>query len=590
MARKLPHKDVVIVGLGWSGAILANELCDEGLEVVAIERGPWRDTATDFNIGYAPDELRYNSRQELMLRPAQLTVTARNNAAQTALPMRQFGSFHPGNGVGGAGVHWAGITWRFSPADFRLRSHCTERYGAQAIPEGMTIQDWGLTYEDMEPYYDRFEYLAGISGKAGNLNGQTQAGGNPFEGPRRRDYPNPPMMQTYGPTLFAETAAKMGYQPFPIPSALLSRTYTNPLGVTMGQCTFCGFCTNYGCANYSKASAQTTILPVLMRKPNFEARTLCEVMKVTLDSTGKKATGVTYVDSSGEELEQPADLVLLCAFMLDNVRLMLLSGIGTPYDPQTGRGALGRNFCYQMANQVVGFFDPATHNFNNFIGGGATGMAIDELNNDNFDHGPLGFLGGGSTRCAPIGAEPISKRPTPPGSPTWGSGWKKATRDNYLSNLSVGCEASSYADRGNFLDLDPTYKDRFGRPLMRITFDFPDNDVRMSAYVTAKVAEIVRAMGARQIVENPRTRPWSVVPYQSTHVVGGTAMGADPSTSVVNPFLQSWDVPNLFTVGANVFPQNSGFNPTGTVGALSFRAAEAIRTRYLKSPGPLVHA
>lgn len=590
MARKLPPRDVVVIGLGWSGSIIANELTDEGLDVVAIERGPWRDTATDFNIGYVPDELRYAQRQELMLQPAQLTVTARNDPSQTALPMRTFGSFRPGNGVGGAGVHWAGITWRFSLADFRLRSHFTERYGARAIPEDMTIQDWGTTYEEMEPFYDRFEYLAGVSGKAGNLGGAIQDGGNPFEAPRRREYPNPPMMMTYGPTLFAEAARTMGLKPFPVPSSLLSRAYTNPLGVTMGQCTYCGFCTNYGCANYSKASAQTTVLPVLMRKRNFEARTLCEVMVINRDKSGKRATGVTYVDSSGEEWEQPADLVISTAFTLDNVRLLLLSGIGEPYDPGTGKGVVGRNFSYQTANSTLGFFDPKKFNFNNFIGGGATGMAVDEFNNDNFDHARLGFLGGGSTRCAPIGATPIVQRPIPPGTPRWGSAWKKASVESYLSNMSVGCEASSYSHRNNYLSLDPTYTDRLGRPLLRVTFDFPENDLKMAAYVTARTAEIVRTMGARQVLEQPRTGHWSTIPYQSTHVVGGAVMGSNPTNSVVNKYLQTWEVPNLFVVGAQVFPQNSGYNPTGTVGALSFKAADAIRRLYLKAPGPLVQA
>ena len=588
MPTKLRRTDVVVIGLGWSGAILANELTDEGLDVVALERGPWRDTARDLSINFVPDELRYGIRLDLVLRPAQQTFTVRNNAGQTALPMREFGSFHPGNGVGGAGVHWAGITWRFSPADFRLRSHLSERYGAAAIPADMTIQDWGTSYQEMEPYYDRFEYLAGISGRAGNLRGMLQDGGNPFEGARQRDYPNPPLKLTYGPKLFADTARSMGYRPFPIPSALLSRPYINPLGVAMGECTFCGFCTNYGCANYSKASAQTTVLPVLMLKPNFKVRTECEVLRINLDKAGTTATGVTYVDSSGQEWEQPADLVIVCAFMLDNVRLLLLSGIGRPFDFRTGEGQVGRNFSYQTQNSAQGFFDNKRFNFNPFIGGGATGMAIDELNNDNFDHGPLGFFGGGSTRCAPIGAAPILTRPIPPGTPRWGAGWKKATVDNYLSAISVGCESSSYSNRNNFLDLDPTYTDRLGRPLMRITFDFPENDLRMSQYVTGKVAEIVRNMGASQIVASPRTGHWSVVPYQSTHTVGGAIMGADPSSSVVNKYLQAWDVANLFVVGASAFPQNSGFNPTGTVGALAFKAADAIRNLYLKAPGPLV--
>lgn len=588
MARLLPRRDVVVVGLGWSGSIIANELTEEGLDVVALERGPWRDTAADFNIGVAPDELRFARRRELMVSPAQVTVTTRNNASQTALPMREWGSFHPGNGVGGAGIHWAGITYRFHPTDFRLRSHLTERYGAAAIPEELSVQDWGTDWEEMEPFYDRFDYLAGISGKAGNIQGRIEEGGNPFEGPRARDYPLPPMRQPYGPTLFAEAARGLGYHVFPAPSALLSQGYVNTLGIAMGPCTYCGFCTNYGCANYSKASAQTAVLPVLMRKPNFELRTLCEVLRLRLDPSRRQVRSVIYLDSDGEEWEQPADLVVVTAFTLDNVRLMLLSGVGETYDPRTRRGTIGRNFSYQMGNGAQCYFENKV--FNTFIGGGAIGMAIDDLNNDNFDHGGLGFFGGGSVRCIPVGATPIAQRPVPPGTPRWGSAWKRATVKYYQANLNVSAESSSYSSPANHLDLDPTYTDRLGRPLLRITFDFPENDRRMSRYVTARAAEIGRAMGASQVVETVRDGHWSSVPYQSTHVVGGMIMGADPTTSAVNKYLQSWDVPNLFVVGASAFPQNSGYNPTGTVGALAFKAADAIRTRYLAAPGPLVPA
>lgn len=588
MATKLPHKDVVIIGLGWAGAIIANELTDEGLDVVAIERGPWRDTARDFNIATAADELRYSQRQELMLQTAQNTITVRNNTTETALPMRSWGSFHPGNGTGGAGNHWAGITFRFGPNDFRLKSYLTEKYGAAAMPAELTLQDWGTDWNEMEPFFADFDKIAGISGKAGNLKGVIQEGGNPFEGPRSEEYPTRPLRQPYGPTLFANAARNMGYKPFPVPSALVSEPYTNPLGVTMGPCTFCGFCTNFGCANYSKASAITTILPSLVRKSNFTAMVNSEVIRVTLDSTGKKATGVVYMDTSGKEWEQPADLVVVTAFTFENVRLMLLSGVGKPYDPASNTGTTGRNYCYQTANSVQLFFDDK--NFNSFIGGGAVGMGIDEFNNDNFDHSGLGFFGGGSIRVTPIGAAPIGNRPTPPGTPKWGSEWKRQTVKSYLSTMSIGCEASSYATRGNYLSLDPTYTDRLGRPLLRMTFDFPENDLKMAQYCTAKVAEIARAMGPRQIVENPMKGRWNSVPYQSSHVVGGFVMGADPTTSSVNKYLQTWDVPNLFVVGASAFPQNAGYNPTGTVGALAFKAADAIRSQYLKAPGALVPA
>src|ERR1700735_4594052 len=263
MAQKLPRKDVAIIGLGWTGSILANELTDEGLDVVAVARRSWSDTGTEFPISYAQDKLRYRLQHELFLRPSQTSVTFRNNVQQTALPVRMWGAFMLGNGVGGAGVHWNAETWRFLPSDFVLRSHLTQRYGANFLPQDMTIQDWGVTFDELEPHYDAFEYLCGTSGQAGNLNGAIQAGGNPFEGARSRPYPTPPQKQGFGHMLFAKAAQELGYKPFPQPSGNLSQSYTNPLGVTLGQCSYCGFCEWFGCANYSKATPQTTILPAL---------------------------------------------------------------------------------------------------------------------------------------------------------------------------------------------------------------------------------------------------------------------------------------------------------------------------------------
>jgi gluconate 2-dehydrogenase alpha chain len=162
MARKLPATDVVIVGLGWTGSILAHELAASGLNVVAIERGPWRDTATDFPPAYAPDELRYHIRHDLFLRPAQVTMTFRNKVRETALPIRSWGSFMPPNGVGGGGVHWNAETWRFLPSDFQMKTRVTERYGEKFLPSDMTIQDWGVSYDELEPHYDNV-WLATIA-------------------------------------------------------------------------------------------------------------------------------------------------------------------------------------------------------------------------------------------------------------------------------------------------------------------------------------------------------------------------------------------------------------------------------------------
>ena len=588
MATKLPATEIVIIGLGWTGSIIAESMTKAGFNVVAIERGPWRDTATDFPPSYAPDELRYAVQHDLFVRPAQTTLTFRNNPNQTALPIRTWGSFLLPNGVGGAGVHWNAQTWRFLPTDFVLKTHLTQRYGAKFLPADMTIQDWGVTYDELEPHFDAFEYLCGTSGTAGNLKGQKQPFGNPFEGPRSRPYPTPAQKQPYGPVLWAEAAKEMGHSPFPQPSGNLSQAYTNPLGVTLGPCTYCGFCERFGCGNYSKASPQTTILPVLMRRTNFEARTGCEVTRIKLDNTGKRATAVTYVDTQGREWEQPAEMVFLCAFQMFNVQLLLLSGIGQPYDLNTGQGVIGRNYSYQVTSSVQAFFDNKI--FNPFIASGAIGMCIDDYNGDNFDHGPYGFVGGGYMGMVQPNARPIEATPTPPGTPQWGAAWKKAVKDNYLSTILPSVHGSCYSYRDCYLDLDPTYKDRFGRALMRLTFDFHENELKMSQFLTYRLAAIVQRMGPRQIAKLPRMGHYSIVPYQTTHTCGGAIMGTDPKTSALNRYLQSWDVHNLFVTGATNFPQNAGYNPTGTIGALTYWSLDAIHKQYLKNPGPLVHA
>src|SRR5271156_4963034 len=304
MVTRLKDVDAVTVGLGWTGAIMARELTKAGLNVVSLERGPDRIPGEDFILPAVRDEVKYGQRLELMMDNSVDTITFRNFNNERALPIRRIGAFLPGEGVGGSGIHWGALHWRNLPSDFRIRSAIAERYGAKAIPDDMTIQDWPVSYQELEPYYDRFEKLAGISGKAGNLGGKIQNGGNPFEGPRSSEYPNPPLHQPLGATLYAKAARELGYHPFPIPSANMSQSYTNPLGVTLGQCSYCGFCERFGCGNYAKSSAQTCVLPALMPRKNFEARTNCNVTKINLDSTGKKATGVTYVDAEGQECEQ----------------------------------------------------------------------------------------------------------------------------------------------------------------------------------------------------------------------------------------------------------------------------------------------
>ena len=584
VATRLKEVDVLVLGVGLVGSILARELTRAGLTVVGLERGEPRFTVPDFQGPQIHDELRYAVRKELIQDPAKETVTFRNRLDEVALPMRRLQSFLPGTGLGGSAVHWNGQTWRFQESDYRMRTLTRERYGAKFLPEEASVQDWGVDAAALEPHYDRFEYLMGICGKAGNVGGKKIAGGNVFEDARSRDYPNPPVKEPYGAALFRKAAAGLGYHPFPMPSANMSRPYTNPEGLTLNTCTFCGYCERFGCEHFAKASPQTALLPVLLEDPRFELRTGCQVLRI--GTKGNAATGATYVDAAGRELEQPAKLVIVALYALNNVRMLLLSRIGAPYDPRTRKGVVGRNYAYQTVSAVDVFYDEAV-NINPFMRSGACGTVIADFVSDNFDHGPHGFVGGGYIGDVMSHGRPIEFHPTPPGTPQWGSAWKRAVARHYNHTVSINVHASSLATWHNYLDLDPTYKDAWGQPLLRMTFDFPENDVKMSAFLTEKAEGIARHMGGRQVAAKPRKRPYTSTTYQSTHNTGGTIMGADPSTSVVNPFLQSWDLPNLFVIGASNFPQNASYNPTGPVGALAYRAAEAIVSRYLKSPGPL---
>ncbi|QCI12204.1 GMC family oxidoreductase [Pseudomonas putida] len=591
MANAKPKVDAVIVGMGWTGAILAKELTDAGLHVVVLERGADRDTQPDFAYPKVVDELEGSVHRRYLQSLAQETVTARHNPGSTAVPYRQMGSFKPGTGVGGAGSHWSGCHFRALPEDFKLRSNVEQRYGAKFIPSDMSIQDFPITYEDLEPHFDHFEHVCGTSGKAGIIKGVRQPGGNPFEGSRSREFPLGPNPNYLGAEMFYKGAREMGWDPYPIPASNASGPYVNPYGCQMGPCNACGFCSDYGCLNYSKASPNISILPVLRQRKNFELRTHAQVLKVNLDSDGKKATGVTYLDAQGREVEQQADLVLLCAFSLYNVHLMLLSGIGKPYDPQTGEGTVGRNYSYQNLNRVVLFFDKDVQ-ANQFIGIGGAGTTMDNLNGNQLDNASAGFVGGGIIWARQPGAGPVRGINVPPGTPNWGTAWKQAASDAFRHSFYFEVQGACMSYKQHYLSLDPTYKDAFGRPLLRMTFDWHDNEVKASQFLVGKALEMSKVLNPTALSGDAKKpgEHYNITKYQSTHTCGGAIMGSDPKTSALNRYLQSWDVHNVFAIGANAFPQNNGYNPTGMVGALAYWSAKAIREQYLKNPGPLVHA
>jgi len=584
---KLPKVDVVTVGAGLTAGILAQQLTAAGKTVVSLEMGPERHTATNF--AHDHDELRYQIRRDMMVDLQFETWTWRPNPKGTALPMRRYGAFNPGKGVGGASVHWAAQNWRFYPTDFEYRSHVIERYGESKLPVGSRTKDWGLTYDDMEPYYDKWEWDIGVSGKAGNIKGKEIAGGNIFEGPRSRDYPLKPLPTSIVGDRFTKTATDLGYHPFPQPAAILSEAYKDVSGRTRGGCLLCGFCTRYGCEVDAKASAITTHIPMALATGKYEIRTNSYVFRVNVDANGA-ATGVSYIDAAGEEQEQEADIVLLTSFTFMNNRLLLMSrsqqhadGIGND------AGLVGKNYTYQLGGGgSSGYFEG--ERLNQFMGNSCTAALIHDFDADNFDHKDLDFIGGGSISGGGGERTPISSAGTviPPTGETWGQAWKDELKKNWDSSVGIGLQGESLPYEDQYLDLDPTYKDRYGFPLLRLTFDWHENDYNLVRHLSPKMAEILQKMGATRINTQKELKPFNITSYQSTHPCGGAIMGTDQSTSVVNTYMQAWDTPNVFVVGASAFPQNAGMNPTGTVAALAYRAADGIVNHYLKNPGEII--
>ncbi|OKL36652.1 GMC family oxidoreductase [Domibacillus mangrovi] len=570
MAKTLEKVDVVTVGVGWTGGIIAAECAKAGLKVVGLERGKERGTA-DFQ--QVHDEYRYAIRYELMQDLSKETITFRNNRKQEALPMRQMGSFLLGENLGGSGTHWNGQTWRFLPYDFEIKSMTEKKYGANKLSGDYSLQDWGITYEELEPYFDKFEKTAGISGEVKN----------PFEGKRANQYPTPPMIKTPLLQKFEKATTNLGYTPFMLPSANLSEPYKNPDGEQINACQYCGFCERFGCEYGAKTSPEITVVPTAKKTGNYEIRFQANVVEILKD--GNKVTGVKYVDRiSGEEFIQPAEAVVLTSYVLNNAKLLMVSKIGEQYDPATGRGTLGKNYCYQILPGATGFFD---EQMNVFMGAGSLGMSIDDWNGDNFDHSKVDFIHGANISLTQTGTRPILSNPVPPDTPAWGADFKKASIHNYTRTLGVGGQGASMPHKENYMSLDSAYKDAYGVPLLKLTYNFTDQDRALHMFITKKAEEVMKEMGAKTVVPGNPLTDYDIVPYQTTHNTGGTIMGASPENSVVNNYLQHWNAENLFAVGAGNFAHNSGYNPTGTVGALAYRCAEGV-IKYSKNGGSLV--
>ena len=570
----IENTDVVIVGVGAAGGILAAELGKAGMKVIGLERGP-RLATEDFT---PHDELRFFQRQDLRPNIRRQPVTWRPNANVRATPLPVL---NYGNQAGGGTVHYGSVSWRFHEDDFRARSHTIERYGASVIPLDSSLADWPLSHADLEPYYDRAEYELGVSGKAGNLQGNKIDGGNVFEAPRRRDYPLPPLQDDQSGVVFRGAAKKLGHHPFPTPRAILSEDYNGRPG-----CTYCGFCQAFGCHVGAKSSILVTKLPEADATGNFKLVTGGMCYRVNSDNSGR-VTGVAYYGPDGSDNTVEAEFVILSPFIYDNTRLLLLSKTDRfPSGLANSSGEVGKHLMAHMMPNVFVAFDDRYVNV--FMGPSAQKHTIDDFNADNFDHHGVNFIRGSqisigtiNLQGGPIGATTMNP---PSGIPRWGAAYRDflATYFARCAAMVAQTENLPYADQT--IDLDPNVRDQWGLPAPRLTYDWRrPNELARVEFMVQKMEELGRAMGATHIWRSP-LGPGA----PGAHHEGGTRMGNDPKTSVVNRYGQSWDIPNLFIIGSSTFPSMSGFNPTLTIQALAYMSADAIVNRYRKNPGPLL--
>jgi gluconate 2-dehydrogenase alpha chain len=559
MPVNLKPTDVVVVGLGAAGGVAVLPLTQAGLEVIGLEAGTWL-RPDDF----APDELRNNFRgwPQAVQKANREIPTHRPNRNAAMSP--RF-AIHPMmNAVGGTTLHYWAQSWRLNPWDFKVVSETTRRYGASRIPKGSTVEDWPFGLEELEPYYDKVEYEIGVSGQAGNIKGRIDPRGNTFEGPRAREYPMPALRGTDFTEMMAGAARMLGWRPFPGPAAITTRAYQGRTG-----CAYHGYCARGGCHINAKGSTAVTTIPKAQATKRLSIVSEAHVTTIEVGANGR-VSGVNYL-KGGTEYFQPAKVVLVASYVYENVRLLLLSkSKAFPNGLSNNHGQVGRH--YFSHNQIGGVTALFPKRLNNWYGLPAQGVAVDDWADDNFDHAGLDFIGGGNlwvySDRRPISSASMS---TYGRAPRWGSAWKAFIKQNADAwNVSY-LQKTTLPYDSNYLDLDPSVKDPLGFPVCRITADYQENERRVSAFIQDKMVEWYKAAGA---IATEKTGMGTMGP--TTHAYGGTRMGDNLETNVVDRWGFSHEAPNLGILGASVMGTSGARNPTLTAQALAWRTGEHL--------------
>jgi choline dehydrogenase-like flavoprotein len=526
--------DFVIVGSGAAGGIMAKELSTRGFSVVVLEHGP-RIHPSKFE----HDELRYQFQNELALK---VPVTWRQKEGETAT--RRDEAIWRAQVVGGSNLHYTANLWRMRPVDFNERT----RLGAIA---GSSLTDWPITYDELEPYYTKVDWEMGVSGEVGGH-------GEPW---RSRPYPVPPLPVKSSGVLFERAAKKLGWHPFPAPMGILSQPHNG-----RSACQNCGFCERYGCEYGAKSTSLSAMIPLAERTGRCEIRPNSYVRKVELDARGR-ATGVIYFDADRKEQFQRAKAVVLCANGAETPRLLLMSKSNRfPNGLANSSGLVGRNLMFNGGAIAAGIYE---HPLNEYKGMQVTRIALDWYNTDP----KRGFYGGGGLDARGDVLLPIffALNGAPPGTRNWGSEHKKFVEHNFTRQMLVFAHSTSLPVETNTASLDPTVKDDWGLPALRITYRDHDDDLKIMKYLQQRGMEIHEAAGAKQHWAYPVE-----VSGGTAHLLGTCRMGNDPKASVVDRFHRTHDVRNLFIVDGSSMVTSSRGQPTMTIMALAFRAGEKI--------------
>ena len=548
MARK--HVNAVVVGAGAGGGVVAKELATAGLSVVLLERGKWY-TAFDCR----KDDLR-NQRTSVL--GAAFGPEDGRNPRVVVDEQGHERVVQPSDGdynnnaacVGGGTFSYGAMAWRFMEKDFRMRS----TYGTV---EGSTLEDWPISYADLEPYYEKAEWEIGVSGDDSN---------NVFKSPRRKALPMPALPPNREYQVLKPAAARLGLHPFDIPMLRNSVPYNG-----RGPCMRCRWCVGFACEVDAKNGTQNTVIPAALATGNCELRTECIVKEILTDAQGR-VTGVAYFDENSRLQEQPADVVVVSGSANESARLLLNSksrlypnGIGNRYD------WVGRNLQGHAYTGAVGLFDTEVYDD---VGPGA-GIAICD-----FNHGNKGLIGGGllANEFIRLPVQFLNWRE--PEAPRWGLAHKQFMRQWYRRSMGVMGPVQEMPVFESRVQVDAKVKDAWGISVARLSGHRHANDIAVAKFLSSKAEAWLKEAGA--------IRTWTFLPGTGVsggqHQAGTCRMGNDPKTSVVDKYCRVHDVENLYVVDGSVHVTNGGFNPVLTIMALGYYASEQMVRTWKGTP------